>query len=306
MRFSYRSSILAILIAIPVVVYFYNQKDPHSFFPRSGNSKLSEKQLDSRLKTIEDELVKNPNNLKLLVDRGTIYFLKGPDHYSDALNNLNAAWQAGALDKRIFYYSGILYENLSMFEEAEKQYERFLRHEPEDREIRLRLARLLFRTGKWEESISAYQRFLEKDPKDVMALINCGLAYEKRMETFQTGKKRLSEKEQQDKKSYTEQGIRYLESAVQLEPNLPEGVYLTLAKLYLEKQDLDKSADACKKELEKSPDSIETLQLLAQINEKMNLKEQALEIYAKLSEKLPQNRLYRSKVNALKRQLKRR
>lgn len=241
--------------------------------------------------------------MKSLVDKGVIYFMKGPAFISDSLNAFNAAWQSGALDKRIFYYSGILYENLSLFEEAQRQYERFLRHERGDREIRLRLARLFFREGKWDDAISSYQEIAGENQKDVTALINCGLAYAKKFDAMIQEKKKVADKENEEISACIQEGIYYLESASKIQTDLPEGVYLALAKLYWKKEDFEKTVSACNAELKISTNTIEPLQILGNVYEKLNQKENALETYTTLSEKMPQNNSYKSKIKILKKQL---
>lgn len=283
-------------------VYYYAQ-NIRIFFPRAGTL-IPEKKLNSKLKRIEQKLEKNPGDLKALVDKGVVCFFKGPSSMADALNALNTAWQFGALDKRIFYYSGILYENLSLFEESQRQYERFLRHEPDDREIQMRLARLLFRMEKWDEAVNVYQELIGKNPNDVTALINCGLAYAKRLDELKTGKKKLEEKEKEEMLICVQEGVHYLESASKIQKELPEGIYLTLAKLYQENGNFEKAVSACQYEIKKSTNAAEPLLILGNAYEKLNQQENALETYNQLSGLLPRNNTVQSKIRSLKKQLK--
>jgi tetratricopeptide (TPR) repeat protein len=223
-----------------------------------------------------------------------------------------SAWRAGAFDKRIFYYSGVLYENLSLFEESRRQYERFLKHEPADREIQMRLARLLFRMGKWKDSIGYYRKFVEKNPKDLTSLINLGLAHQRQHETDSGEKSRkTSPKEKKDGPSPgggdlsdLKQAISFLERAAELEPNLPPGIHLTLAKLRYEEGSWERSASSCLSELKTSPDDRETLKLLSLSYEKMNDEKKLLETYLKLQDLDPQSGALRQKVKALRSKLK--
>lgn len=316
MRFTLRNFLLALLLIVLLLSLTDKFSNDDFFFPRLGERSPSQESLPARLKKSEERFAQNPDDLKALVDRGVIYFLMGTEHTADALNAFNAAWRAGAFDKRIFYYSGILYENLSLFTESEKQYERFLKHEPGDREIRLRLARLLFRMGKWDDSISHYQKFIRENPNDTTALINLGLSYQKRYElkSQQKASPQQSQSSRKTKSKATEEkpkevpdinaAINYLEQAKSLQPNLPEGIYASLAKLYLEKGDWEKSVAACESELKMNPNQTEALKLLTAAYENANQKEKALEIYLKLLEKDPQNKSFKQKVKALKSQLK--
>lgn len=290
------------LILVCCLAYDYFDRSPLANFPRAG-AVLSSRQIDSKLKKAEQKLEKTPNDLRALVDKGVYCYFKGPDHIADALNAFNSAWQLGALDMRIFYFSGILYENLSLFEEAQRQYERFLRHEPSDREIQLRLARLLFRMGKWDEAIDAYQELASDNPKDVTALVNCGLAYGKRLEELKRDKKKANEQEPGDLQVYVQEGIRCLESASRLQADLPEGIYLALAKLYQENGNFEKVISACQSEIQKSTGAAESLQILGNAYEKLNQQDKALETYVRLSELSPRNNAVQSKIRSLKRQI---
>lgn len=282
---------------------YYRTRKNEVFFPRLTDKPPSPQSLEGRLKRADERLAKDPDDLQTVVDRGVVYFEMGPDHYADALNAFNAAWQAGVFDERIFYYSGILYENLSFFDEAQRQYERFLRHEPDDREIRLRLARLLFRMGKWDDAVARYQEFLQENDKDVTALINCGLAEQKKIELASGPKVRLSADDRAKLESERDQAISYLENAAKLQPDLPAGVYGALAKLQAAQGNWPGAAASCEAELRKSPDDAEILAILAQADEKTNQPQKALEAYGRLAQKKPTAALNR-KIRALKKQLK--
>ena len=287
------------ILAVAVFLYTYRSRQEGLLFPRSGSASLPQSVIENRLKNTEEKLARKPGDLKAIVDRGVLYFSMGPEHYADALNSFNAAWQAGAFDERIFYYSGILYENLSLFDEAQKQYDRFLRHVPGDREVRLRLARLLFRVGKWEDSIQQYQEFLQENDKDITSMINCGLAYRKKAEIILQPGKKLTAEQKNEAQSDIDQSINYLESAVKIDPNLPEGVYLAMADLYFGKGDWEKAVSACEFEIQKSTQS-ELLQIMAASCEKLNRNDKALEYYMKISRQQPQNAVWARKVRALK------
>ncbi len=228
----------------------------------------------------------------------------GPDHYADSLNALTEAWREGTFDKRIFYYLGVLYENLSVFDEAEKQYTRFLNHEPDDREILLRLARLDFRMGKWEESIQQYQKLLDKNPKDVTSLVNLGLAYQLRYkaEAALSGKNKKSDA---DLKKILELGVHNLEAAKTFDPNLSKGIYLALAQMYSAQGLTDQSIESAKMELTKYPgDNKDAYQVLTSGYEKLNNKQGLLETLEAWARSDPKNPNLPRRINALKKQLK--
>lgn len=305
MKSSFYRSLSFVLLVVLLAVYARTLND-QLFFPRVGSAPLKPETIQERLKQSQEKLAADPNNLRALVDAGVLYFMMGPEHYTESLNAMNSAWRLGAFDVRIFYYGGILYENLSLFAEAEKQYERFLRHEPEDHEIRLRLARLLFRMGKWDDSVAHYQKFIQQNPHDATSLINLGLAYEKKHELklAEQNKKGKSAAVSVEKDSDLGQMIHYLELAAKEQPSLPDKIYVTMAKGYFDQNDSTKSISACEQELKLYPNEKEALQLLSMNYERLNDKPKALEIYQKLLEIEPQNRIFKQKVKVLKQQLK--
>lgn len=286
-----------------VSLVYLDYQDRQLFFPRAGKNPGSEKSLIRRLKKAEEYLSNHPGDLKSLADRGVIYYHMGPEHYADSLNSFNSAWRAGAFDRRIFYFSGILYEDLSLFEEAKKQYERFLKHEPGDREVHLRLSRLLFRMEQWDESIESYKALVGKNGKDVTSLTNLGLAHQKRSEII-LKKKKISEEEKALVQADVIQAVDYFERASKIEPSLPEEIYLTLAKLYFYKEDWKNAALVCESEFQKDPGQKEILKILSLSYEKMNQKDKALEICTKWLEIEPQNSALKQKIRSLKSQLK--
>ena len=299
-----RLFLFAVLALILTSAYFYfHSEDP--FFPRLGSPPVSTAKLEKILEESALVLEKNPKNLSALVDQGVANFLMGPEHYAESLNALTEAWRGGAFDERIFYYLGILYENLSIFDEAEKQYLRFLNHEPEDREVRLRLARLSFRMGKWRESITQYQKLIDKNPMDVTSLVNLGLACQLRhkTESSEKGKRRKSDAEIAN---LLDRGIQNLESAAALDPNLPKGIYLALSQMYASKGLWDKALAAAQTELAKYPGEKdkECYAILAQAHEKLDQKENLLETYQKWGKIDPKNSSLPHKIRRLKKQLK--
>ena len=268
--------------------------------PEIPRSKL-ERIVEKSLKSIEN----NPSDLTARVDMGVAHFHMGPEFYDEALNELSDAWAGGAFDERIFYYLGVLYENITVNEEAEKQYRRFLNHHPDDREILLRLARLLFRQGHWEQAVEQYSKLAEKTPKDSTSLVNLGLAYQARHKTESAlkGKDRMTDAEIS---GFLNQGIARLEQAKTLSPDLSRGIHLALAEMYAASEEWEKSLQAAGNELLKYPGAADTaaLALQAQALQKLNRNEELLNTYEKWAAADPKNRSLPGKISALKRKLK--
>lgn len=129
---------------------------PKTSFPRDAKG-TSASLLDERLKTVGEELEADPEDLEALVEAGTVHFLKGPQYYRNAMNYLEEARDLGALDPRIFYYLGVMYQEEGLLPYAIQEYRKFVRNVPEDREVRLLLGKLLYQTGRYEDAAVQYQ-----------------------------------------------------------------------------------------------------------------------------------------------------
>lgn len=298
-----RALILAAVIAAASSVFLSVNRTGDSFFPRLGEDPPKTRALESKLKKTDERLALNPNDLQALVDRGVAYFFMGRDHHADALNAFNAAWQAGALDRRIFYYSGVVYEDLTLYEEAQRQYERFLRHEPQDRQIKMRLARLLFKMGKWEDSLARYQDYIQENEKDATSILNCGLAYYKKIEMDLQANKKPTPQDNEAVRTDAGKALEYLEKAARIAPQLPEGIHLSMAKLYNLRQDWERAALSAEAELAVSTAAAAPLKILANASEQLNRPDKALDAYSKLSQLEPRNPAWNRKTRSLKKLL---
>lgn len=306
-----RSKLAFAVILVLAGTWSYRQFSPANvFFPRVNRTSPPPDRIQRLLKESEKRLALDPENLDALVELGIAYFFMGPERYPDSLNAFNAAWRMSAFDPRLFYYSGILYEEISLFEEAEKQYRRFLKHVPKDREIELRLARLLYRMGKWADSVRYYEQLVKSNPNDVTSTVNLGLAYSRRYEQIRqelsTKSKPTQKPQKADEPAQTDpsmlmtRAIEFLEKAAKLDPELDEGLHLELAKLYFEKNDWQNCVLACQSELKRKNSDPETLKLITLSYEKLGDKNNAY-TFASLWEKSdPKNRQARSKAGQLK------
>ena len=145
-----------------------------------------------------------------------------------------------------------------------------------------------------------YEKLIKKNERDVTSLINLGLAYAEKYEHNQKLKskpkkssgKKISDSEKQE----LQRSIDVLEKAAKLQPELPEGIYLSLAKLYFLKKDYKKCVSSCEMELKSSGNEIEALKLMAQSHEDLNQKQGALDIYEKLVMKETKNSFFKQKI----------
>ena len=133
-------------------------------------------QLNAQISTAQDRLKANPQDISALVELGTLQFEKGKDSYVEAISDLEEARDLGALDPRIFYCLGIMYQEEGLYPFALTEYQRFLRHYPEDKEIRLLAAKLYYRMGLFPEAVGEYERLKFSSPSDPLVEENLGLS----------------------------------------------------------------------------------------------------------------------------------
>ena len=132
-------------------------------------------QLITKIAGAQDRLRANPQDISALVELGTLLFEKGPDSFVESISALEEARDLGALDPRIFYCLGIMYQEEGLFPFALTEYKRFLRHYPEDKEVRMLAAKLYYRLGMIPEALGEYERLKFLDPKDPIVEENMGL-----------------------------------------------------------------------------------------------------------------------------------
>lgn len=132
--------------------------------------------LDAALAAAQQKLRENPQDIAALVEMGMLQFQKGRDYFPDAINALEEARDLGALDSRVFYCLGLMYQEAGLPAFAVDEYRRYLRNHSEDKEIRMLLAKLLYQQGRYPEAVSEYERLKFHFPKDSLIEENLGLS----------------------------------------------------------------------------------------------------------------------------------
>jgi tetratricopeptide (TPR) repeat protein len=133
-------------------------------------------QIANRVAAAQERLKANPQDIAALVDLGTLLFEKGKPSYVEAIGALEEARDLGALDPRIFYCLGIMYQEEGLYPFALTEYKRFLRHYPEDKEVRMLTAKLYYRMGLFNDAVGEYERLKFQDPGDPIVEENLGLS----------------------------------------------------------------------------------------------------------------------------------
>ncbi len=149
-------------------------KESRSFAPLSVS--LSAFHIDDAIASAQETLKTNPDDLRTLTRLGVLHYQKGTEFYPQAINELEEAHSLGALDPRIFYYLGLMYQDIGFYPFAIEQYQRYLRNFPENKDIRQREAKLLYQAGRYSEASSEYQRLSFRFPKDPVIEENLGLS----------------------------------------------------------------------------------------------------------------------------------
>lgn len=133
-------------------------------------------QLNAAIVSAQERLKVNPQDIAALVELGTLHFEKGKEYYADGINELEEARELGALDARIFYCLGIMYQEVGLYSFALDEYRKFLRHYPEDKEIRMLTAKLLYKQGSYADAVNEYERLKYHHPGDALIEENLGLS----------------------------------------------------------------------------------------------------------------------------------
>ncbi|MBI4376006.1 MAG: tetratricopeptide repeat protein [Elusimicrobia bacterium] len=133
-------------------------------------------QIDSAIAAAQERLNINSHDLVSKVELGTLYLEKGKESFPEGINELEEARDLGALDPRIFYCLGIMYQEVGLYDYALEEFRRFLRHYPDDKEIRLLEAKLLYRQGLYKEAVAEYERLKFHFPNDSLVEENLGLS----------------------------------------------------------------------------------------------------------------------------------
>lgn len=167
-------ALMALSVLLVVGAMAFLLRENLSFAPLSVS--LSPPHLDASIAEAQEILKGNPEDLRALTRLGILYFQKGPESYPQAINELEDARSLGALDPRIFYYLGLMYQNLGFYPFAIEQYQRYLRNFPQDKDIREREAKLLYQAGRYAEASSEYQRLNFSFSKDPVIEENLGLS----------------------------------------------------------------------------------------------------------------------------------
>lgn len=144
---------------------------------RAGEAGASSaRRLESRLAAAQDKLKSDPNDIGALTELGVALFEKGKDSYVEALSALEEARSLGAMDPRIFYCLGVMYQEEGLYPFSLEEYKKYLRHYPEDKEVRMLAGKIYYKLGLFADAVQEFERLKFGSPEDPIIEENLGLA----------------------------------------------------------------------------------------------------------------------------------
>lgn len=183
--------LLGVLLAAAAGILFWIFSGRKSPPPKPVDLQAAPR-IEAAIDASQGRLRENSQDIAALVQLGILHFEKGEEFYLAAANELEEARELGALDTRIFYCLGVIYQKFGLYSFAMEEYRRFLRNHPEDRETRMLLAVLLYQQGRFMDAIAEYERLKFHFPKDVLIEENMAISlqaaklYDRAAEGFKT------------------------------------------------------------------------------------------------------------------------
>jgi len=126
----------------------------------------------ARIQSLRSYVASNPDDFRAYTDLAIACYQNGAESYIDGLNALDRARRLGATGEQLFYYAGVMYQGVGLADYATSEFEKYLRHFPDDRDTRVRLANLYLQQKRIEESWKMYQDLQAQDSKDPVILFN--------------------------------------------------------------------------------------------------------------------------------------
>jgi len=175
--YSAPAGLAAVFIVIVVYAVFINGTGRSgSRFPRSATEFLDLGRLDRKLAGLAERTKNNPDDIQAFFEAGLLKFQNGPDRYIDAISDLETARSRGFADIRTFYYLGRMYQAVGLYDFSLEEYRRFLNNRPEDFEVRMLAAKLLFSSGKYPAAVKEYETLSARRPDNILVQENLALS----------------------------------------------------------------------------------------------------------------------------------
>lgn len=129
-------------------------------FSAAGHARITASQADRRIEAAKSRLQSQPDDFNAWAQMGIAYFAKGPESYVDGLNAIEKARALGATSDELFYYAGLMYQQLHLPDYAANELAKYLRHHPGDYETQARLANAYFEEKRYDDALTLYKEAL--------------------------------------------------------------------------------------------------------------------------------------------------
>lgn len=280
--------LMLILFTLAIIISF-SLKPKKIFFPRENEIRIiDEDKLNAEINNLASELNNSSEDIKIAVELGIRYFIKGPQYYDQAINLLYRAWKSGSTDIRIFYYLGCMYEFLKLYHMAIDEYKKFLNNVPDDMEVLIRLGNLYYKVGNLNESIKIFDSVLQKDRNNIIALSNLGFIY-------------FSQNQLDKSQELFNQVLSISKKKNIIEPR---SINYYLGKIFYNNRNYETAKTYLLKEQQLYPDNIENSLLLVKTYMAVEEYEEAYNLAGQLLEITPENRELKLLLKNLKSKVK--
>ncbi len=174
---SYGASLgMFLLLMLAALYVFTGRPSGAPDFPRSPSEFMQAAKAERRLGELSERLAAEPDDMKALAEAGRLKYQLGPDHYVEAIADLERARSLGLADARTFYYLGNMYQAVGLYDFAAQEYRKFLNNYPDDAEARMLLAKLSYGAGDYAGAVREYETLAKASPSDPVLLENLALS----------------------------------------------------------------------------------------------------------------------------------
>jgi tetratricopeptide (TPR) repeat protein len=241
--------------------------------------------LEKEILSARAALEEDPEDLDALTRLAAASYQMGPDKAGDCIEFGDRALTLGALDDRLFYFTGACFESKGLTDYAAQAFEKYLRHHPGDLEIHLRLGNLYYRMDELEKAEGAFRKVLAGRPGDPLVSFNLAVVLRDRQQW--------------------QEGLDVLTPVLERDKTLPAGGFRVLGDLRHNLKDLDGALGAYREEIKRSPDDPELLGAAAQVHEDAGRDADALATWKRVLDLDPSSKQANAKVRALTRKVRR-
>jgi len=165
-----------IILLAALYILLARGRGPLPEFPRDRGDFMQAARAERRLEELAKAVAQNPNDIKALDESGRLKFQLGTTRYVEAIADLERARALGLADPRAFYYLGVMYQAVGLYDFAAQEYRRFLNNFPGDAEVRMLLAKLYYSAGDYPGAVREYEALRRDGADDAVLLENLALA----------------------------------------------------------------------------------------------------------------------------------